>query len=54
MGMKEEILKMLGADADGWEVDYDDCLICPCGDRIEDDGKCPNGCVSPLITAGMI
>jgi hypothetical protein len=42
-----------------WEV-YDpemgsSCLLlCPCGDVIEQDGVCPQGCESPLRTLGMI
>lgn len=38
---------------EGWSV-YDpemgaDCLLeCPHGNVIEQDGKCPRGCVSPL------
>jgi hypothetical protein len=44
---------------DGWEHDadtYGSCftLVCPHGHSIEQDGKCPDGCVSPLITAGLI
>lgn len=39
---------------EGWEV-HDpemglDCLLeCPHGNVIEQDGKCPEGCVSPLL-----
>jgi len=42
---------------EGWEHDgfgFDACLICPCGDTIEMDGECPQGCVSPLREMGMI
>lgn len=42
---------------EGWETDgfgIDSCLICPCGYTIEQDGKCPEGCVSPLRTMGLI
>lgn len=42
---------------DGWELDGDDLdglLVCPHGDTIEMDGVCPQGCVSPLRTAGLI
>lgn len=39
---------------DGWEV-VDDCtLVCPHGNTIEYDGRCPEGCTSPLIDMGMI
>ena len=46
-----ELLADLGHD--DWEGDMD-CLVCPCGYTIELDGRCPDGCVSPLITLGMI
>lgn len=42
---------------EGWEHDgfgLDSILYCPHGDAIEMDGSCPQGCVSPLITYGMI
>ena len=39
---------------DGWIVEDDAVLICPHGHRIEYDGKCPEGCVSPLREMGMI
>ncbi len=32
-----------------------DCLlVCPHGDVIEQDGRCPQGCVSPLHKLGLI
>lgn len=40
-----------------WDTDGfgdDSCLICPHGDTIEQDGTCPQGCVSPLIQLGMM
>lgn len=42
---------------EGWETDgygLDACLICPHGHTIEQDGRCPEGCVSPLREMGMI
>lgn len=42
---------------DGWELEGDDLdglLVCPHGDKIEMDGVCSKGCVSPLRTAGLI
>lgn len=24
-------------------------VLCPCGDRIEIDGECPQGCISPAM-----
>lgn len=38
---------------DDWEGDMD-ALTCPCGYTIELDGRCPDGCVSPLISLGVI
>lgn len=40
-----------------WETDgFGDssCLICPHGNTIEQDGRGPCGCVSPLRELGMI
>lgn len=51
----DELLEEIGAA--GWSSDgmgVDALLICPCGDTIEQDGRCPQGCVSPLRTAGLI
>lgn len=36
------------------EMGMDCLLVCPHGDVIELDGSCPQGCVSPLIGAGLI
>lgn len=36
-----------------WEGDTE-TLTCPCGYVIEHDGRCPDGCVSPLRVMGMI
>jgi hypothetical protein len=48
--MLEELLA--GTD---WEVGgMGDTLICPCGHEIELDGKCPDGCVSPMRSMGFI
>lgn len=33
----------------------DDAVIeCPCGHNIEWDGKCPEGCRSPMLALGII
>lgn len=37
-----------------WTTDGMGVLICPCGNRVELDGKCPNDHVSPLREAGLI
>lgn len=41
-----------------WSTDgfgpFDSCLICPCGITIEQDGRCPNGHLSPLRQLGLI
>jgi hypothetical protein len=50
-----EILESLLPE--GWETDgygIDSNLICPHGHMIEQDGKCPDGCVSPLRLMGLI
>ena len=47
----EEILAELGFE--DWEGDMD-VLVCPHGHTIEHDGRCPEGCVSPLRQLGMI
>lgn len=44
---------------EGWEHDaqtygYEFTLVCPHGHNIEQDGKCPDGCESPLMDAGWI
>jgi hypothetical protein len=34
---------------EGWESgSMGDTLVCPCGYDIELDGRCPDGCTSPL------
>lgn len=50
-GLKEQFIRQQDGD---WDVDIGGTIICPCGHRIEDDGKCPNGHKSPLLEAGMI
>lgn len=50
--MKLEFLESYGYDE--WDTDGMGMLICPCGERVEDDGECSNGCRSPLLDAGMI
>lgn len=53
----DEMLMEVLSTFPGWETDgfgFDSCLICPCGDVIEQDGICPQGCVSPLREMGMI
>lgn len=37
-----------------WETDGFGTLICPCGFRVEPDGKCKNGHTSPLRKEGLI
>lgn len=48
--MKENLVE----DYDGWIVDADGFFVCPCGIRIEDDGQCPEGHVSPMRQERMI
>lgn len=42
---------------EGWILEGDDLdglLVCPHGHTIEMDGRCHEGCISPLRTAGLI
>lgn len=51
----QQFLDMFGYD--DWATDgmgMSSILICPCGNRIEQDGECPNGHVSPLREEGFI
>lgn len=48
----QDILDTLGAD--DWEVSPIGDLICPCGNNVELDGTCPEGCESPLLQHGVI
>jgi hypothetical protein len=41
-------------DTDGDVYGLDFLLICPHGHTIEQDGRCPEGCVSPLRELGLI
>ena len=50
--MAEQILADNGLD--DWEVVDDSLLVCPCGYQIEWDGRCPDGCQSPLRSMGLI
>lgn len=53
--MAAEFLSLFPQYVDeGWTTDGIDMLICPCGNRVEDDGECPEGCVSPMLQEGMI
>jgi hypothetical protein len=51
----EAMLDELGAEE--WTTDgfgMSSILICPHGHRVEQDGTCPDGCVSPLREHGLI
>lgn len=50
MGLAE-FLDEIGADE--WEATPMGDLICPCGDTIELDGRCPEGHESPLMEMGV-
>lgn len=55
MSQLEDMLEMHGYDE--WDTDgfgLSSVLICPHGHRVEQDGSCPEGCVSPLREMGMI
>lgn len=49
--MKREFVESQDGD---WMVDHAGVITCPCGHRIEDDGECPNGHESPMLSAGII
>lgn len=45
----------LAQDADGdWMVSATGMFVCPCGRKVEDDGQCPQGHKSPMLTEGLI
>lgn len=53
----DDIIEEILEDFPDWETDgygIDACLICPHGHTIEQDGQCPEGCVSPLRQLGLI
>jgi hypothetical protein len=53
MSTKEWLADLIKGTA--WEIGYyGDSFICPCGDEIELDGECPQGCISPMMSLGMI
>jgi len=52
--MKDEVLTRYGFESKGWTTDGLGTFICPHGHRIEDDGRCPEGCISPMLTLGVI
>jgi hypothetical protein len=64
MGVYEKILAEAEPEVDerAWLVaqlpfDWEytgDSMVCPCGNEIEMDGECPNGCRSPLMGLGLI
>lgn len=39
---------------DGWDWEGRTLLRCPHGQRVELDGECPEGCVSPIKRMGMV
>jgi len=47
-------LKTQALQGTEWSTDGMGTLICPCGHRVEDDGNCPNGHESPIMTMGLI
>lgn len=49
-GIRQELAAQIGG---GWSAD-NGMFRCPCGHRIEDDGQCPNGCISPMRQMGLI
>lgn len=55
MSLEDMIEELL---PEGWEYErgygMDGLLICPHGYEIEQDGRCPKGCISPLRLLGLI
>jgi hypothetical protein len=55
MQMLDNWLRTNGYWELGWISNtYGDGFVCPCGHEIEQDGQCPEGCVSPMRQAGAI
>jgi hypothetical protein len=52
--MKDEVLRRYGFEDKGWTTDGLGTFVCPHGHRIEDDGRCTEGCVSPMLQMGVI
>lgn len=57
--LDEMLAEIVALFPEGWEIDsevygLDFNLICPHGHMIEQDGECPDGCVSPLRAMGLI
>lgn len=56
--MSDLLAEIEGLLPAGWELDdtygLDFTLVCPHGHTIEQDGRCPAGCVSPLRALGVI
>jgi hypothetical protein len=55
-GLTEVMQQLL---PEGWELEddsfgLDSMLVCPHGATIEQDGECPDGCISPLRTMGLL
>jgi len=49
------IKQKLADEADGdWMVSRTGMFVCPCGQKIEDDGECPQGHKSPMLKKGLI
>jgi hypothetical protein len=52
--MDDFIIEMFESEFPDWEYVDSSVIVCPCGDEIEHDGRCPQGCVSPLLQLGFI
>lgn len=46
--MYDQKREFVETHAPEWDVSHTGTLICPCGVQVEDDGKCPDGHVSPM------
>jgi hypothetical protein len=51
----EEMQEWLNENYPGWTMgDYGDTFVCPHGNETEVDGTAFDGCVPPLIQAGLM
>lgn len=54
MSYAEMAAEIVSAEYPDFEVVDDAIIVCPHGHSIEYDGRCPDGCESPLLTLGLI
>ena len=57
--MSEMLQMIIDTLPEGWSIDdakygLDFLFVCPHGDLVEQDGQCPEGLWSPMVTMGLI